>query len=113
MDSRFEKVGRALGTPAYVAVGFGVIAFQRAQVRRRELERHFGRLANTVGDKLGDVSADVATRLPSEARDALKAAGDLVQDLPREAGEAAKEVVALGRFVLDATRRPGGGRPLP
>ena len=24
---------------AYVAVGFGVLAFQRAQVRRRELER--------------------------------------------------------------------------
>jgi hypothetical protein len=108
MDVSFAKVARALETPAYVAVGFGVLGFQRAQVRRRELERHMARVTTTVNHKLGEVSDEVSERLPREARELLNSAGTLAQDLPREAGEAAKEVVALGRLVLGAARGAGG-----
>ncbi len=111
MDISFAKVASALETPAYVVVGFGVLGFQRAQVRRRELERRMGCVATTVNHKLGEVSGEVSERLPREAREILNAAGDLAQDLPREAGEAAKEVVALGRLVLGAARGGGGRRP--
>jgi hypothetical protein len=111
LDVSWGKVARALETPAYIAVGFGVLGFQRAQVRRRELERHVAGATSTVNQKLGEVSGDVVERLPREARDLLTAAGDLVQDLPREAGDAAKELVALSRLVLGAAR--GSGRPRP
>ena len=102
-----DKVAKALETPAYVAVGFGVLGFQRAQVRRRELQRHMAGAANTLNQRLGEV----AERLPREARDLLKAAGEVAQDLPHEAEEAAKEVVALGRLVLGTVRGSGGRRP--
>jgi hypothetical protein len=111
MDVSIDKVAKALETPAYVAVGFGVLGFQRAQVRRRELQRHMAGAANTLNQKLGEVSGEVAERLPREARDLLKAAGEVAQDLPHEAGEAAKEVVALGRLVLGAVRGSSGRRP--
>jgi hypothetical protein len=97
MEMNLGKVARALETPAFVAVGFGVLGFQRAQVRRRELERQMARLATTVSHKLGEVSGEVAE--------------DMAQDLPREASEAAKEVVALGRLVLGTARGAGGRWP--
>jgi hypothetical protein len=111
MEMNLGKVARALETPAFVAVGFGVLGFQRAQVRRRELERQMARLATTVSHKLGEVSGEVAERLPREAQEMLNAAGDMAQDLPREASEAAKEVVALGRLVLGTARAAGGRWP--
>jgi hypothetical protein len=109
----FGRVAKALETPAYVAVGFGVLGFQRAQVHRRQLQHEVARLTNTVNHKLGEVTGDVAERLPREARELLRAAGDLVQDIPREAGEAAKEAVALGRLVLTTSRGAVGRPPVP
>jgi hypothetical protein len=107
------KVARALEGPAYVAVGFGVLGFQRAQVRRRELQRRMGRLARTVSHKVGEVSEDVGERLPKEARDLVNAAGALAHDLPREASETVKEVLAIGRLVVKMTSGPGGPRDYP
>ncbi len=108
-DMTIGKVARALEGPAYVAVGFGVLGFQRAQVRRRELQRQMSRLAGTVSQKVGEVSEDVGERLPREARDLADAAGALAHDLPREAGEAVKEVLAIGRLVIRTA--PGSGGP--
>jgi hypothetical protein len=116
-DMNFDRVAKALEAPAYVAVGFGVLAFQRAQVRRRELQRQIGQLAQTVNESLapsyGGVSESLVNNLPKEARDFLSAAGDLAHDLPREAGEAVKEVLAIGRLMLKMTPGPGGRRSYP
>jgi hypothetical protein len=38
----------ALKNAAYVAIGFGVIGFQKAQVRRRELTKQLEDLIKTV-----------------------------------------------------------------
>jgi len=99
-DVNFGKVAKALEGPAYIAVGFGVLGFQRAQVRRRELQRRVGELTVAVNRKMSEISDDVAERLPKEASDLLKAAGDFAGDLPREAEGLVEESVALGRFVL-------------
>ena len=99
-DVNFGKAAKVLEGPAYIAVGFGVLGFQRAQVRRRELQRRLGQLAITVNHKMGEISDGVAARLPTEASDLLKAAGDFAGDLPREAEGLVEEAVALGRLVL-------------
>ncbi len=38
-DDTVSDITKTVKDAAYVAVGFGVLAFQRAQVRRRELEQ--------------------------------------------------------------------------
>ena len=40
---------------AYVSVGLGVIAFQRIQVRRNELEKAIGERVKLVEERLGAV----------------------------------------------------------
>ncbi|HEV2766357.1 MAG TPA: hypothetical protein VGV63_01460 [Acidimicrobiales bacterium] len=55
---------------AYVTVGFAVLAFQQAQVRRRELERQLAELGDVV-DEHGD---DLEGRLPEAIGTLLAAA---------------------------------------
>jgi hypothetical protein len=77
---------------AYVTVGFGVLAFQRAQVQRVELTKQareeMGRLGGSVEDRLRTVEErleglqeqvekvidDLGDRLPEPAAGALKTA---------------------------------------
>jgi hypothetical protein len=40
---------------AYVSIGLGVIAFQRLQVRRNELEKEIGERVKLVEERLGAV----------------------------------------------------------
>jgi hypothetical protein len=40
---------------AYVSIGLGVIAFQRIQVRRNELEKEIGERVKLVEERLGSV----------------------------------------------------------
>jgi hypothetical protein len=46
-----DEVQRVLRDAGYTAVGFGLLAFQRAQVRRREIERSL-RAATSVSEDL-------------------------------------------------------------
>jgi hypothetical protein len=77
---------------AYVAVGFGLLGFQRAQVARRSLEKHLAR------------------SLPPEVSQLAAAAGDLLgdlrRDLPKDANALARELAAFGRFALQVLRSP-------
>jgi len=43
-----ERVVAAARDAAYVSIGFGVLAFQQAQVRRREIEKAVGGLVRSV-----------------------------------------------------------------
>ena len=61
----------------YTAIGFGVLAYQRLQVRRRELAKEVGgkdgvaRLVHKVEEKVDPVLDGVERRLPPQARTAL------------------------------------------
>lgn len=59
-----EKLVAAVRDAAYVTVGFGVLAFQQAQVRRRELVHNiaerFGTSKAHVEELLGSVEAKLA-----------------------------------------------------
>jgi hypothetical protein len=108
-----NKMARSLEGPAYIAVGLGVLGFQRAQVLRRaaqEQVQHLGRdldqrtasLRRTAADTAGEA----AQHLPEAARDLLGAAANLVTELPSEARALAREVAALGRFAMHAAGAP-------
>lgn len=97
----------------YVAVGLGVLGYQRAQVYRRACQSQLGRAAARSAEQLRPVSERVARRLPPEANDMARAAGDVVNDISSEAKELAKEALAFGRFALQLLKapaaRPGSG----
>jgi hypothetical protein len=52
----------------YTVVGFGVLGFQQAQVRRRDLQRELAKLAVEVDEKVDPVLDDIVARLPEEFR---------------------------------------------
>jgi hypothetical protein len=165
-EVNFVRFARAVKDQAYVAVGFGVLGFQKAQTYRVAWERrHSGpgrsarawyrpppppsaaeRLAplvqgvaglaaqrlrplvsdaaermgplvsdaaNRVGplvsdaaERMGPLVSETAEQLRPDAQEFLRAAGDLMNDLPGEARELAKEAVAFGRFAVQAFRPP-------
>ncbi len=53
-----DRVGKVARDVTYVAIGFGVLGFQKAQVRRREIEKVVGRAVNLTRGSL-----DTAARL--------------------------------------------------
>lgn len=62
-----EDLPRSLRDAAYMAVGFGVLGFQRAQVARRELARRL---------------PDLAEHLPAGVREALEVVGAALRGAP-------------------------------
>ena len=68
-DATVSDITKTAKDAAYVAVGFGVIAFQKAQVRRREIEKQLEVQLN-----------ELETRLPDPAADALKQARAALAD---------------------------------
>ena len=64
----------------YTAIGFGVLAYQRLQVRRRELTKQVGgkegvaRFVHRVEEKVDPVLDGVERRLPPQARTAMQGA---------------------------------------
>jgi hypothetical protein len=52
----------------YTAVGFGVLGFQQAQLRRRELQKELAKLAEEVDGKVDPVLDDIEPRLPDDLR---------------------------------------------
>jgi hypothetical protein len=62
-DDLFSQVSAVASDALYVAVGFGVLGFQRLQVRRRELEAQLPPevtgVLKAAGERLGAAVADV------------------------------------------------------
>lgn len=124
-----EELSKTARDAAYVAVGLGVLGFQRAQVRRRELmerlaaagtalQQQIDRLGDDLAgagtvlqqqvDRLGDVPADLASAL-SDIDDAVEsviakieaALEPFEQRLPAPA----RDAVQQARTQAQATRR--------
>jgi hypothetical protein len=56
----------ALRDAFYTAVGFGVLGFQQAQLRRREIQKDLARLAAELDGKIDPMLDDVVARLPED-----------------------------------------------
>ena len=48
-----DDLANAIKDATYVSVGLGVIAFQRLQVRRKELEKEIGERLKVVEERVG------------------------------------------------------------
>ncbi|HEX2047766.1 MAG TPA: hypothetical protein VHF27_08380 [Acidimicrobiales bacterium] len=59
-----DDLAARLRDSLYTAVGFGVLGFQQAQVRRRELQKELAKLDEKVDPVLDDLEA----RLPEDLR---------------------------------------------
>ena len=82
---------KTLKDAAYVSVGLGVLAFQKAQVRRRELQQEVTKQLNGTRDQVQKVVRDLESRiepvvgqlegrLPTQARDLVKQARETAKD---------------------------------
>jgi hypothetical protein len=83
---------KTLKDAAYITVGLGVIGFQRAQVRRRELSQQLNtqlqetrgqveKLAKDLEDRVEPVIGQFEERLPAPARDLVNQARDAAKDV--------------------------------
>ncbi len=52
----------------YTAVGFGVLGFQQAQLRRRDLQRDLAKLAAQVDETVDPLLDELVARLPEDLR---------------------------------------------
>jgi len=101
-------VTKTVKDAVYVGVGFGVLAFQRAQVQRRELtkqvEMHFTQLEGTteqlqklarqVEERLNPVLSQLEERLPDNARDVVRQAREAAKGQVRKARPAPRTKAA-------------------
>lgn len=54
-DNPLDDLASAVKDATYVTVGLGVIAFQRLQVRRKELEKEIAERLKTVEERVGSL----------------------------------------------------------
>jgi hypothetical protein len=107
LTGSLNGVTRALEGSAYVAVGFGVLGFQRAQVRRRELQREVQLRLTGLGSAAQQIEKQVEEGLKplqSLIGPAARTARDIAAAVPRDAREALAEACAVGARSLRALR---------
>jgi len=63
-----DDAATGLRDSLYTAVGFAVLGIQQAQVRRRDLQRELGRLADDLHGKVDPVLDDLVAKLPDDLR---------------------------------------------
>ena len=91
-----DDVTKALRDVLYVSVGMGVIAIQKAQVRRQELQKQLkGQWGDARGqfDKLGDTFEDRVKVVEDRLSDVEQQVDDLVDQLQDRLPEPAADVV--------------------
>lgn len=91
----------------YVGVGLGVIAFQRAQVRRQELQKLLRGQATDAKDQFGSVSAFVEDRVKvveERLTEVENRVEDLLDDLEKRLPEQAADLVKQARATAKDAR---------
>ncbi len=103
-------VRKTLTDAGYIAVGLGVMGFQQAQIRRRQLQEHVHDAGSCVADRAQQLQDRVGTHgrnLDSKARDGRGVAeGTANQTVSRRAGAR----LARSRQARRAGRRAGAGQ---
>lgn len=84
-------LNQAIKEGAYVAVGLGVLGFQRAQVRRVELTKQLNELAKAVEAQFGQVG-DLGSQVEGYAKLARSQAETAREELNKQVGEINKQI---------------------
>jgi hypothetical protein len=77
---RMVDVKKTLKDAAYVALGFVVLGFQKAQVRRRELVKTIDESLRPVRQEIDGRLDELEGRLPVAAKELVKRARTLTKD---------------------------------
>ncbi len=101
VDRAASEINNALKEAAYIAVGLGVLGFQRAQVRRVELAKQFERMPDALSSQLDGYLGEARRR----GRTAGTRIADDLGDLSRSMDEALEplrvQLLELARVVED------------
>jgi ElaB/YqjD/DUF883 family membrane-anchored ribosome-binding protein len=103
MEKAATDVGTALKDAAYVAVGLGLLGFQRAQVQRVELTRQ---LESQLGN-LSDLPSTLGTQAESYLASVREQFGEVISQLSKASGEARQDIpsaAALRSTITDLAR---------
>jgi hypothetical protein len=96
-----EKLAAALRDATYVTIGFGVLAFQQAQVRRRELvtslSERFGTTSSQMDELLASFEARLDTAVEKLGARLPEQAGSLLGQAHGAAKAARKQMVGFLR----------------
>jgi ABC-type transporter Mla subunit MlaD len=109
-----SDVNKALRDVAYIAVGLGVLGFQKAQVRRREMARKAGdRTAVTTQidearEQLTELIRTLDERLVPVRHELEERLGDFEGRLPDQARELVRSVRLLARDAERQMRKLSG-----
>ena len=93
-------VTKTLKDAAYVTVGLGVLGFQQAQVRRRQLQQQVGQQTAATRTQL----RQFARELEGRVEPVVGAVGQLTERVPDSAREALTLVGAAAREVPTQVR---------
>ena len=97
-------VNKTLKDAAYVTVGLGVLAVQKAQVGRRELTKQVESQLNGTTEHLQKVARQFEERVSPLFDQIEGALPDTARDLVKQARTAARDVQLLGRPGRRPTR---------
>lgn len=86
---------------AYVAVGFGILSFQRAQRRRRDLARRAGAFDDPVGRVSGGMASG-AQQLGEWLESTAALVDSQLRPLEAQLPEPARELVSKARTQVEA-----------
>jgi hypothetical protein len=107
-----EEITKTARDAAYVVVGLGVLGFQRAQVRRQDLQKRFAEPRVQIQDRLGGVRGEVSKRV-KEADGAVEHVIGRIEStllpiedrLPEPARDLVKQMHTQAREVRHQVRR--------
>jgi hypothetical protein len=102
--SRVEEVTHTLQDVAYVSVGLGVLAFQRAQVRRQELRKQMSRLGAAAEERVQLVEE----RLDAVEEQVEATLGTIEARLPDQVASLARQARSAARPARTRSQRPKG-----
>ena len=104
LDLTSLQLTRTLKDAAYVTVGLGVLAVQKAQVGRRELTKQVESQLNGTTEHLQKVARQFEERVSPLFDQIEGALPDTARDLVMQARTAARDVQLLGRPGRRPTR---------
>jgi uncharacterized protein HemX len=87
-----DRVSGVLVDAFHIGVGAGVLTFQKAQVRRRELEKQFAEQSETLRTQLNEAATEAEKRFEPVAQTIESSLDTLEERLPEQAREVFKQV---------------------
>jgi hypothetical protein len=99
IDKAASDINNALKEAAYIAVGLGVLAFQKAQVRRVELAKQLDGLPETISSQMEGYLAPARHKARSAGTQFAGDVGDFSRSMEDALDPLRAQVLELARFL--------------